>query len=397
MDTFETALTLIRKDMFMCTSDIRHAYYSVPVAEESQVFLRFQWKGQIYQYTCIPNGYRDGPRLFTKLLKPVFAKLRAEGHICTGFIDDSLLCGESYNDCLQTVHVSYNLLEKLGFFLNEEKSDYIPSKKVIYLGFVIDSDLMLVTLPQEKQDHIKEICRSLKNSHKVTIREVARVIGVLVASFPAVDYGKLYYRAMEKQKIQALKSNYGNFEAEMIITLEMKHDLQWWIDNIDSQSRVIDRGNPSVEIQTDSSLSGWGVYYQGEKFGGRWTSEEKKFHINVLELIAILFALQALVEKLKNQHVKILSDSSTAVSYINNMGGIRSDSCNKVSRDIWEYCMSKNIWLTCAHIPGLQNEADLPSRQFKDNIEWALQTNIFEKICCIWQKPVVDLFCIKVK
>jgi hypothetical protein len=51
--------------------------------------------------------------------------------------------------------------------------------------------------------------------------------------------------------------------------------------------------------------------------------------------------------------------------------------------------MSRNIWLTCAHIPGLQNEADLPSRQFKDNIEWALQTNIFEKLCSIWQKPVV--------
>ena len=89
MNTFETAITLVRKVMFMCTMDIKHAYYSVPIAENDQKFLRFLWRGKVFQYTCLPNGYRDGPRLFTKLLKPVFAKLRAEGHLCTGFIDDS--------------------------------------------------------------------------------------------------------------------------------------------------------------------------------------------------------------------------------------------------------------------------------------------------------------------
>lgn len=82
MDTFETALTLVKKDMFMCTSDIRLAYYSVPVAEESKIFFRFLWKGKIFQYACIPNGYKVGPDWFTKV--------RAEGHICTGFIDDNL-------------------------------------------------------------------------------------------------------------------------------------------------------------------------------------------------------------------------------------------------------------------------------------------------------------------
>ena len=57
MNTFEKALTLIRNDMFMCTSDIKHAYYSVPVAEEHRKFFRFQWRGN----TCCPNGYCLGP------------------------------------------------------------------------------------------------------------------------------------------------------------------------------------------------------------------------------------------------------------------------------------------------------------------------------------------------
>lgn len=392
MDTFETALTLVRKNMYMCTSDIKHAYYSVPVAEEDQRYFRLQWKGKILQYTCIPNGYREGPRLFTKLLKPVFSKLRADGHICTGFIDDSFLGGNTYDECLNTVWVSHGLLERLGFILNLVKSMVVPAQRVIYLGFIIDSILMVVILPQEKRENIVALCLKMQNKKTAKIREVAQVIGVLVSSFPAVDYGKLFYRKLEKGKIEALRKNYGNFESEMFISNCMRQDLEWWINNIHLQVRVIDRGNPVVEIQTDSSLAGWGAVFDGKPFGGRWSIEESENHINVLELMAILFALKALVDRLENKHVKVLSDSTTAVCYVNNMGGIKSDKCDAVSRDIWFLCMSKGIWISCAHIPGVENEADTPSRQFKDNIEWELKNEVFEKICCIWKKPDVDLF-----
>jgi hypothetical protein len=392
MDTFETALTLIRKDMYLCTSDIRHAYYSIPVAYEHKRYFRFQWRGKIFEFNAVPNGYRDGPRIFTKLLKPVFAKLRADGHICTGFIDDSLLGGATYDECYNTACVSHDLLQKLGFLMNDEKSDIIPSQKVTYLGFIIDSVQMIVLLSQDKKANIVDICSKLSHAKIVTIRELAQVIGVLVSSFPAVDYGKLFYRNLEKAKIKALKENCGNYESVIKVSPGMRDDLEWWFSNIHSQVRVIDRGTPSEEIQTDSSLIGWGAVFHGNSFGGRWTLEEKLNHINVLELMAIFFALKALVDKVRNTHVKILSDSSTAVCYINNMGGIRSDKCNEVSRDIWLFCMSEGIWLSCAHIPGVKNEADIPSRQFKDHIEWEIKDEIFEKICKIWQKPDIDLF-----
>ena len=68
--------------------------------------------------------------------------------------------------------------------------------------------------------------------------------------------------------------------------------------------------------------------------------------------MAILFAVQALADKFASKHVKVLSDNSTAVCYVNSMGSIRSDRCNEISWDIWLLCMSKGIWLTCAHIPG---------------------------------------------
>ncbi len=66
----------------------------------------------------------------------------------------------------------------------------------------------------------------------ITIRELSQIIGLLVSSFSAVEFGKLHYRNLEIGKTQALNENKGNFEAKVKLSLEMKIELQWWIDNI---------------------------------------------------------------------------------------------------------------------------------------------------------------------
>lgn len=91
MDTFESAIKLVTSKSYMASIDLRHAYYSVPIAEEHQKFLRFYWNGKLFQYTCLPNGISSAPRIFTKLLKPVYSSLRVLGHVNVGYIDDSLL------------------------------------------------------------------------------------------------------------------------------------------------------------------------------------------------------------------------------------------------------------------------------------------------------------------
>ncbi len=44
MDTFQTALTLIRPGCFMASVDLKDAYYSIPVAVEYRKLLMFEWK-----------------------------------------------------------------------------------------------------------------------------------------------------------------------------------------------------------------------------------------------------------------------------------------------------------------------------------------------------------------
>lgn len=65
-------------------------------------------------------------------MKPLYAKFRTKGHICTGFIDDSLLGGHSYKSCLECVNDTIALMTSLGFMLNEENSILIPTHVICY-------------------------------------------------------------------------------------------------------------------------------------------------------------------------------------------------------------------------------------------------------------------------
>jgi len=101
-------------------------------------------------------------------------------------------------------------------------------------------------------------------------------------------------------------------------------------------------------------------------------------HLNYLELLAVFHALQVFVADKSNIHVRLKMDNFTEVSYINNMGGIRSPSLDKLAVSIWGWCIFRNILLSAQHIPGKSNRgADSLSRQFVSNLEWSLDQDVF--------------------
>ena len=75
------------------------------------------------------------------------------------------------------------------------------------------------------------------------------------------------------------------------------------------------------------------------------------------------------------------------------MGGQKSVECNKLAKEIWEWCISRDLWISAAHIPGLQNvEADAYSRKLEEGTEWQLNPVIFKNITKTFGTPDIDLF-----
>lgn len=93
------------------------------------------------------------------------------------------------------------------------------------------------------------------------------------------------------------------------------------------------------------------------------------------------------------KNIRLFMDNTTAISYINNMGGITSIKCDKLAKEIWFWCMKRDLWLSAWHIPGKDNlTADKLSRKFDDQIEWMFSKSVFNRIMSKWKQPEIDLF-----
>lgn len=79
MEDLRTARVLVVKDCHSATLDIEDAYYLVAVHPSSRKFLRFRFRGRIYQFTCLVFGLCTSPYVFAKVLKPAIKQLRSKG------------------------------------------------------------------------------------------------------------------------------------------------------------------------------------------------------------------------------------------------------------------------------------------------------------------------------
>ena len=394
MDTLTTITNLVEKDCFMASIDLKDAYYSVPIAKQHRAYLRFIWRGQLYQFTCLPNGLSCAPRNFTKLLKPALSEMHLQGHISSSYIDDIYLQGKTYHECVENVIDTVIQFDRLGLVAHPIKSVFNPSQELEILGFILNSVTMTITLTGRKAQTLQIACRTLLEHPSPTIREVARVIGKIVSSFPGVLYGPLHYRQLEHDKTTALQNNRWNFDKHMSLSPAARVELTWWISHVIDSVNVMTREDPAHILTTDASGEGWGAVVEHSRTGELWSAQEKLYHINYLKLLAVLLGLQVFYQNHHDTHIRLMIENSTSVAVINHMGTSHSCQLNALCKQIWEWCSLRHLWISAAHIPGKANtEADLESRQNRSETEWMLDKELLSKsLKTLNFTPEIDMF-----
>ena len=367
MDSIQNVMDAMKPLCFMASVDLKDAFYSVPILSEHSKYLKFYHRGKLYKFVVMPMGYGPAMRIFTKVSKVPFSELRTTGHISVVYVDDSYLQGDTYDDCMNNVIATINILRSLGYTVHAEKSVLIPRQHITFLGFEFNSISMTITLTLEKKNKIRQLALDILSASTISIRKVAKLLGNFTAAFPAVPFGRLHYRNIEREKIKALKISKGNFDGLCLIGPEAREDLRWWIDNVISASKPIKEPEIDLTLYTDASKKGWGVTDELTSTGGLWSATESDNYINWLELKAIDIGLKTYCRTATLHHVRVYSDNTTAIAYINNMGGMQSVACDTLAKDIWSWGCQRGFWISAAFIPGKENTvADSSSRVFNE-------------------------------
>ena len=99
------------------------------------------------------------------------------------YIDDSWLMADNFAQCTKNVIDTISLLDKVGFVIHPEKSVLLSRQIITFLGFVLNSILMQVSLTPERAQKLKDACENLLATASPSIRDVAHVLGLMTSSF----------------------------------------------------------------------------------------------------------------------------------------------------------------------------------------------------------------------
>ena len=240
----------------MVKLDLKDAYFSVPVADNYRKYLRFEWASRLYEYTCLPFGLTSAPWIFTKLFRPVLAYLRQRGVRCLMYLDDKLLLGNSPEEVKENFDLCQKLITSLGFTINWKKTVQQPTQTIEFLGFIINSIDMTLSVSREKLNSLITECKRLLSNPLTTLKNLSHVIGLMTSVTLAVLPAPLHYRKLQFQKNEAL-ARHHSYKSPIQLNQESLEDLLWWCGHLKRwNGRPIHPATPRMIVETDASNTG---------------------------------------------------------------------------------------------------------------------------------------------
>lgn len=127
-------------------------------------------------------------------------------------------------------------------------------------------------------------------------------------------------------------------------------ELGWWTSALNlSVGMVFPLPLPTCTVTTDASHRGWGGGHLEEAQAlGQWSLLESEAHVNLLDRLAVLGTLQAFAQRLTGRRVRIQTDNSTVVAYLNSQGGTHSRVLCRHTGTLLQWCFDRSNVSDCS-------------------------------------------------
>ena len=124
--------------------DLKDAFFSLPLAAQSQEIFAFEWTEEEGQpvvqltWTRLPQGFKKSPTLFNEALSEDLDKYRTRHPevILLQYVDDLMLAGTTEEACSRVTGDLLQTLGTLGYRVSARNAQ-IARQEVTYLGYKI--------------------------------------------------------------------------------------------------------------------------------------------------------------------------------------------------------------------------------------------------------------------
>lgn len=374
LDKVADMIFQLGKDSLFAKRDIKSAFRLLPVSPEDFCLLGLRDnEGNIYIDKFLPMGCRISCSLFEKFatflqwLVVYISKRDTMDH----YLDDFIFAGaKNTNDCSELICSFASACDSLGVPIAREKS-VGPCTKLIFLGLEIDSVLMIIRIPLQKMEELREIILKVLERKKVVLKEFQSLVGKLAFCSRAIRSSRAFLRRFYDVMITIKRPHH-----RLNITESIKEDLKMWLtflDNFNGVSYIPPCTwfeNERLQLFTDSAGScelGCGCFYRNQwvffPWPKSWQCDELMADITFLEMVPVILALILWGKHLKNKRVLLRIDNEALVIVINKQTS-KSKRLMQLVRHFVLLAMEYGIIFKAMHIPShLNSIADSISRK----------------------------------
>ena len=280
---------------------------------------------------------------------------------------------------------------ELGIVNNREKSNLVPSQRIVYLCISRHCVFQVFSCPAESRE---SFCQSEMYFFPPSLSQCHLgefFSGVLSSLTPLVPGGCLWMRSLQL----LLHRSWDQVDDSSLVRWDgfCHRDLNWWLDPTPLGEGVsLLQVSPNLDFWSYNSDLGWDAHLAEEVVSGLWSPEEVSLSINTRELLAMERGLLHFQALLSGSTVAVFMDN-TAVTYLRKAGGTRPSALNAIAQRILLLAEDLHTVLAPQFIMGKNNVlADPLSRPNQiQGSEWTLKMEAFLDFCKNW--PVmVDLF-----
>ena len=394
METVASIWNSLIPGNFAFSVDLTDAYFHVPIHPKSRKFLRFYRKGTVYQFKALPFGMSTCPWIFTQVVSELKAMVHKQGVLMHLYLDDWLIQVSNLQLGIKQSNYLLELCSRMGFLVNMEKSDLMPTQDFSFIGARFSLFLSRV-FPLEKNIlKVIDMVSMFLQSPSQTAATWQSLLGVLTSQQRFVHLARLFTRPIQWCLMDHWSQRRDNPNQLVHFPSQLNPYLEWWKTQMeDPQGVPLIYPKFNIRMFSDASLQGWGVHVQDREYSGTWSKEERRLHINVLEMRAII---KGLCHHNPPEGSVILNstDNTTVVAYLNKEGGTQSRILMEETQALYDLVMERGWRIRAAYIPGRLNViADQLSRRGQClPTEWSLHPQAIRQIFKMWFTPNIDLF-----
>ena len=346
---------MVLSHSFMAKIDLLNAYRSVGLSASNYPFTGLKWQGKYMYDTKLPFGARKSPQIFHRITQSVRRMMARRGfHSIVVYLDDFLVIGDTYLECLTAYTTLMALLRSLGFSINYNKL-IEPCKKLVFLGIELNTIDGTVSLDNAKANSLLEYVKTTLGRRRITRKELERLTGKLAWASIVLPWGRLHVRPLYNKLSELRADNHK------CLIKTIAYDLEWWYSRIISAnaSRRMWDFREEVCAYTDSSTLAGGAFCMGDWLYTSWLSDEPQLqnqHINTKELAIIVCAARRWATLWQDKRVHIITDNVCAMWNINNGTSVNRASLNLL-RELCDLSLKFNFTIAASVIKSEENGA----------------------------------------